>query len=109
MPITVEALASKSIPLTVEWAGEKVNLHYRPYCEATEDTRKAADEGLSAEEQESALRLNLADLVIDWDITESGKMFPVDAHEMKRLPHPLLVKIRSEIWTDMYPNLRGGA
>ncbi len=102
MPISLDALVRKAIPLTVDWAGEKVNLRYRPYCEVDEDQAR------SEEEKESALRQDLARLVVDWDITDGGKPFPVDAHEMRRLPHPLLVLMRQQIWADMYPNLRSG-
>lgn len=103
MGIEIGHLAAKRKPLAVEWAGETVNVVYRPYTLAMGEQLRAAvlaNKSYVVEEMER--------LLLEWDITEDGEVLPIDAASLTRLPLELLNTISDAILTEMYPNRRSG-
>ena len=98
MPITIDELLAKRRSLAVRWEGETINIVFRPYTDA----------GADAPMGEDRVYAELAATILEWDITEDGQMFQVDAENMRRLPKALLIEIQHSLIRDMYPNLRSG-
>jgi hypothetical protein len=82
-------IISMRCPVTFDWHGERIELAYRPYSEAIENTIKGDDEAWSL----VSMKALIERVVLDWNITSDGKPAPVDAATLTALPSELIMGI----------------
>lgn len=102
MPIQLAALRAKETDLVydVEGVGE-IRLAYRPYVMTPEFEDELTTYGSKAE----GWAVLVSKLVASWDLEEEeGKVFPLDAKELVRVPGPILKGLVLAINEDASPN-----
>lgn len=101
MPLSVKTLTAKRNSLTIEFAGEKVELTYRPGVATPAWESKI-------QSQENSGYHQLAELVETWDLLDDdGKTpFPLDYKKLLVLPSEFVTSVLVQIAEDMAPNAR---
>lgn len=98
--MNILALAEKRAKLQFDLDGETVNAEFYPH-KMTPEYRarllRAADEGSEGREQDDGDAQMLADILIDWDVTEGDKPFPPTIENLKRAPQTLITRTALEI------------
>ena len=100
MPIEIGHLVSKRKPLKIEWAGETVNIVYRPYSLSIGQEIRDA---LTGDDRHYLIE-EMRRLLVEWDITEDGQPVPIDEESLERLPLEFLNAVSRAILDEMYPN-----
>lgn len=96
MPIDLDAIASDTVPVDVNWKGHVAKIKYRPSALTTRniETMQAADD-----ESETFLTFVMKFLA-DWDITKGKKKVPISVEGLRDVPLPFIRACVDEIMED---------